>query len=68
MPKIMLITVREKNKRTGEEELVVSHGIDLETEKTIITSNEPPQFMGAKFDHDMGEWVLDVPDVRKPAA
>lgn len=64
MAKILLITVQERNKDTGKIETLVSHGINTETGRTVITSNEPPRQMGAYFDRDAGEWMIDEPDRR----
>lgn len=55
---IIVITIREKNKRTGQEELIVSHGINLHTGKTVILPCESPKQIGAKFNIAIGEYVL----------
>jgi hypothetical protein len=55
---IIVITVKEKNQRTGQEKLVVSHGIDEYTGKSVILPCEPPERIGAKFDQEIGEYVL----------
>lgn len=45
--------------RTGKKEFLVSHGIDLDTGKTVITTCEPPdRIQGARFDKDYQEWVI----------
>lgn len=44
---------------TGKKELLVSHGYDTYTGKTIILPQEHPRHIGAKFDMEMGEWVMD---------
>lgn len=41
------------------DEFVVSHGICEETFRNIILPNDSPQSLGAKFDSDIGEWVID---------
>jgi hypothetical protein len=38
---------------------MTSHGIDLDTDRVVITSNDPPQHLGARFDPEMQEWVID---------
>jgi hypothetical protein len=43
---------------TGKTEFVVSHGIDVETGKTVILPNDHPRTLGGKFDYDIGEWVI----------
>ena len=42
----------------GDKKLRVSHGINLDTDKVIITSNEHPESMGAVFDPELMEWVI----------
>lgn len=57
---LMLVTFRERNSRTGRMETLVSHGVDLDTDKTVITDSETIEVWktrGAVFDHNMGEWV-----------
>lgn len=44
---------------TGHKELLVSHGIDMNTDKTVILPCEHPAKIGARFDGELGEWVLD---------
>ena len=47
-------------RRTGEKEFLVSHGIDLNTDQTVITSCDPPsRIPGARFDNNYQEWVID---------
>lgn len=44
---------------TGKREYLVSHGVDLDTGKTIITDHfDPRKSTMCYFDEDMGEWVL----------
>lgn len=57
---MMLITMQERNARTGRMETIVSHGVDLDTDKTVITDSETIEVWktrGAVFDTNMGEWV-----------
>ena len=42
----------------GETEFVVSHGVDEDTGKIVIVQAEHPRTLGAKFDCEIGEWVL----------
>lgn len=55
---ILLITYTETNNRTGRKETLVSHGVNLKTDKAVVLPQETPQSMGARFDRDMGEWLL----------
>lgn len=41
------------------EEFGTSHGIDEDTGRTVITSGEHPAVLGAKFDPELQEWVLE---------
>jgi hypothetical protein len=44
----------------GTKELQVSHGIDSETLKTIaLPAVANPYELGAKFNNEIGEWVID---------
>lgn len=43
---------------TGKTEFVVSHGYNTETDKKVILPNEHPRSLGAVFDNQIGEWVL----------
>lgn len=47
---------------TGRKELVVSHGINEDTGRTVILPCEPPAALGATLDRNLNEWVLDGPD------
>ena len=61
---IIVITAKERNKRTGVEEIIASHGVDERTGRTVILPQERPEQLGARFDDEIGEYVL--PD--EPAA
>jgi hypothetical protein len=65
MARIALITYRKENPRTGHIEELVSHGINLATDRMVITSNDRPADMDAFFDNEVGEWILDE---SRPAA
>lgn len=55
---IIVITNKEKNERTGLDEVIVSHGIDLATGKVIILPCATPSRIGATYDAGVGEYVL----------
>lgn len=55
---IVVITTKERNPRTGREQVVVSHGIDLATDQTVILPCETPEALGAVFNPEMGEYIL----------
>lgn len=45
--------------KTGQTEFVVSHGIDEETDKTVILPPEHPLTLGAVYDYNLCEWVIE---------
>lgn len=46
---------------SGDDEFVVSHGIDEDSGCTVPLPWQHPQELGAKFDAQLHEWVLDGP-------
>lgn len=56
---IIVITTREINEKTKREELLVSHGIDSVTGKAVILPCDTPQEIGARFDDNLREFVID---------
>ena len=50
-----------RGEHTGRTEFVVSHGIDEDTNRHVILPSEAPQRLGAVFDDELKEWVLDPP-------
>jgi len=44
---ILLITDTERNETTGRTETIVSHGIDLNTGRTVVLPQERPEQLGA---------------------
>ncbi len=55
---IIVITSKEWDGKTGRMELIVSHGINSTTDKTVILPPETPETLGAVFDSKIGEYVL----------
>jgi len=55
---IIVITYTELSKRTGLKEVIASHGVDIDTGKLIILPQESTQQIGARFDANIGEYVL----------
>ena len=45
--------------RTGKKEFGTSHGVDLATGAMVITSTEPPDQLGATWNEQMMEWVIE---------
>lgn len=60
---IILITMREYNEASRREEIVVSHGINYSSGRNVILPCETLETFksqyGARFDEDIGEYVLD---------
>lgn len=40
-------------------QFMVSHGYDLETDQTCPLPSVHPRELGARFDNELQEWVLD---------
>jgi hypothetical protein len=59
MAKITVITIRGRNSVTGHVEEIVSHGIDITTDRPVDLIGDTPQSLGAAWDTSRGEWVLD---------
>lgn len=55
---IIVVLCEDRNPKTGRKEIVVSHGVDEDTMKTIILPQVPVKDLGARFDNERGEYVL----------
>lgn len=44
---------------TGQKEYVASHGVDMDTGRNITVSVDHPSKLGAKFDKNLDEWVIE---------
>jgi len=60
MGKIIVITSRERDQRTGYLREIASHGIDLATDRHVVLPPEQPAHLGASFCNEIGEWVIDT--------
>lgn len=56
---ILLIVYKERDDRTGKYEEIVSHGIDLETDRIVILPQVNPLHLRAKYDLEAGEYFLE---------
>lgn len=56
---IIVITSKERNEKTGKVETVVSHGVEAETGRVVVLPCETPERIGAKFNAEFGEFVLE---------
>ena len=45
--------------KTGRKEFLVSHGVCEDILKNIILPCENPSVLGAKFDKELNEWILE---------
>lgn len=54
---ILLIVVKEKNEKTGREEEIVSHGVDIETGKNVVLPWESPTSLGARYSPEHGYYL-----------
>jgi hypothetical protein len=63
MSRIVLVTgvfpVYDRRGVKIREEFGTSHGIDEDTGRVVITSCDHPAHLGAKFDPEINEWVLE---------
>ena len=48
----------ESGYKTGHKEFIASHGICLKSGNLIILPQEHPDFLGAKFDEEYGEYII----------
>ena len=55
---IIVIASMETNERTGQKEMVASHGIDERTGERHVLPPEHPTKLGARFCAQRGEWLL----------
>jgi len=55
---ILVITTKEKATPTSSAKIVVSHGVNAETGEIIILPCVRPEEIDAKFDSELGEYVL----------
>jgi hypothetical protein len=55
---IIVITNKDKSESSGRNEIIVSHGINVETGQVVILPTATPEQIGAIFDEEIGEYVL----------
>lgn len=58
MAKSILVVVTETDPKTGHRRQVASHGVNLDTGETFPVPWESPAALGARFDPELGEYVL----------
>jgi DNA-binding transcriptional regulator LsrR (DeoR family) len=57
---IVVVTVQEKNEKTGQMEPLVSHGYCLETGHVVPLQQDRPERIGAKWNAALQEFVLEA--------
>lgn len=55
---IEIITYKDKDKRTGKDVILVSHGVDIDTGRNVCLPQETPESIGAKYSSEIG-WYLE---------
>ena len=61
--KIIIVVVKETDPSTNRETLTVSHGIDAVTLKSVILPPVHPDEIGARFDPELREYIVEEPMV-----
>ncbi len=56
---IVVIVNTEIDPFSGKKTLIVSHGVDSETDLPVTLPPLHPEQIGAKFNAEIGEYVLD---------
>ena len=56
---IIVITITEYDEITGKEKLIVDHGVDVYTDNILCLPAVHPAELGAVFDPEFDEWVLE---------
>jgi hypothetical protein len=56
---IILVTIKEKDEKSRTLHTIVSYGVDTkDDDRTVVLPNVHPSALGAKFDYDIGEYVI----------
>ena len=55
---IVVITNQEINPQSGRKEIMVSHGMDLETDQPVVLPNYPLSCFNVAYNSKLGEYVL----------
>lgn len=55
---IIVIANSEYDEKTGRTNLITSHGIDSESLEHVVLQPVHPQFLGAVFNTELGEFVI----------
>jgi len=56
---IIVVTTKEKRKGDGQMIDITSHGVNTDTDEIIILPNVCPEEVGAKFDLNIREYVIN---------
>lgn len=55
---VIVIFTRERHPASGRTMLAASHGIEVDTGKTIVVSQDSPEQLGAVFDPEIWEYII----------
>lgn len=55
---IILITIDDKDSTGKNNEIIVSHGVDMKTGKAVILPNDTPASLGAIYSKEYCEWII----------
>ena len=56
---ILVIVNNERDSKTGRLQQIVSHGVEVDSGRIVILPNESPSDIGAVFDAQLSEYVLN---------
>jgi len=55
---IIVVTTTEKNEKTGQMELLASHGVEESTGRQVVLPAEHPKDIGAHYSDELQSWVI----------
>ena len=55
---IIVVTTTEKNEKTGQMELLASHGVEELTGRQLVLPAEHPKEIGAHYSDELQSWVI----------
>ncbi|WP_312077179.1 hypothetical protein [Leclercia sp.] len=55
---IIVVTTTENNEKTGQMELIASHGVEESTGRQVVLPAEHPKDIGAHYSDDLQSWVI----------
>lgn len=55
---IIVVTTTEKNEKTGQMELLASHGVEELTGRQLVLPAEHPKEIGAHYSDELQSWLI----------